>query len=301
MNTLRVSTRDRALPGWLTGVLIFGTAAALVALELKRPLRRSRQDKVERNLRNLTLAAASAATVHLVEKPVTASLAAAVERRRFGILKLFPLPVAAELMLSVLLLDYTLYLWHYLTHKVPLLWRFHQAHHADLDMDASTALRFHFGEILLSVPWRGAQVALLGISPGALSLWQGLTLLAILFHHANLRLPIGIERSLSRAIVTPRMHGIHHSAVVREADSNWATIFSWPDYLHGTALLNVPQEGITIGVTGYQKPSELTLEKVFLLPFSPTKSRTVAVPENDSEGTLPEGPLSDACWNTLAR
>lgn len=257
----------RELPGWLNALLVLGTAAAVVYLEMKRPLRRMRQDKLTRDTRNISMSLMTAATISLTEKPVTAPLALAVHRNRWGLLKLFRLPVAGELLLSVLLLDYTLYIWHYLTHKVPLLWSFHQAHHVDYDLDASTAIRFHAGEMLLSVPWRAAQVLVLGISPRGLALWQTLTLMEILFHHSNLRLPGNIERRLCRFIVTPRMHGIHHSIVRDETDSNWSTIFSWPDYVHGTLRLNVPQDEIVVGVAAFQDPAELTLGKVMKMPF----------------------------------
>lgn len=157
---------------------------------------------------------------------------------------------------------------HVLTHKVPFLWRFHQVHHVDLDLDASTALRFHALEMALSVPWRAAQVLVFGVSTKGLALWQTLTLMEILFHHSNIRLPAGLERRLCRIIVTPRMHGIHHSIVQEETDSNWSTIFSWPDYVHGTLKLNVPQDEITIGVPAYQDPKELTFGKLMKMPFT---------------------------------
>jgi sterol desaturase/sphingolipid hydroxylase (fatty acid hydroxylase superfamily) len=169
--------------------------------------------------------------------------------------------------LAVVLLDYTLYIWHVLTHKMPFLWRFHRIHHADVDLDASTALRFHFTEMILSVPWRAAQVVTIGASRLALSSWQTLTLVAILFHHSNIQLPIKVERWLCRLMMTPRMHGIHHSVVKGEADSNWSTILAWPDYLHGTYRLNVPQQDVTIGVPEYRKPQKLTLWKLIRMPF----------------------------------
>lgn len=259
----------RELPKWLNAVLVFGTLATVVIMELKRPLRKEQDDKVRRNARNAAFSLMAAATVGLAEKPAVVPLALQVQKNRWGLLNLTWLPVWAELMLSVVLLDYTLYVWHFLTHKVPFLWRFHRPHHVDLDLDASTALRFHFGELLLSVPWRVAQVRLIGVSPLGLSLWQTLTLMEIMFHHSNVRLPFDIERRLCRLIVTPRMHGIHHSVVRKETDSNWSTIFAWPDYLHGTVRLNVPQQGITIGVAGYQDPAQLTLGKVLEMPFVP--------------------------------
>ena len=258
---------NRELPKWLSAILIFGTLATVVYFELKRPLRKMRQDKLTRNARNLLMSVMTATTISIAEKPVTALLCKAVKRNRWGLLKFRRLPVWAELFLSVVLLDYTLYIWHYLTHKTPFLWRFHLAHHVDLDLDASTALRFHAGEMLLSVPWRAAQVLLLGVSQFGLSLWQTLTLMEIMFHHSNVRLPEQVERRLCHLIVTPRMHGVHHSIVREETDSNWATIFSWPDRLHGTMQLNVPQQSITIGVAGFQKPEELTAAKILKLPF----------------------------------
>jgi sterol desaturase/sphingolipid hydroxylase (fatty acid hydroxylase superfamily) len=272
----RSATMTREMPRWLNALLIVGTFASVVLLEIKRPLRRSKQDKMSRDARNLSIALLAAATVTLVEKPLVAPLSLAVQRNRWGLLQQARLPVALELLLSIVLLDYTLYIWHFLTHKVPLLWRFHLPHHADLDMDASTALRFHAGELVLSVPWRAAQVRVLGVSPLALALWQTLTLMEIMFHHSNLRIPLGFERLLSRVLVTPRMHGIHHSTVRQETDSNWSTIFTWPDRLHGTLRLNVPQQAITIGVASYQEPAELGLEKVLSMPFRP--ERTVPQP-----------------------
>ena len=255
------------LPRWLSSALIFGTMAAVVFWEMKRPLRRTRQSKVETDLRNATVALIAATTVSFAEKPVVGPLSLAVHQNRWGLLKMVRLPKAVDLFLSVLLLDYTLYLWHFLTHKVPFLWRFHKAHHVDLDMDASTALRFHPGELLLSVPWRAAQIRLLGISPLGLAVWQTATLMEIMFHHSNLKLPFWLERRLCRIIVTPRMHGIHHSMVRNETDSNWSTIFSWPDYLHKTVRLNVPQQTITIGLAEYRDPAELGLGGFLGMPF----------------------------------
>jgi sterol desaturase/sphingolipid hydroxylase (fatty acid hydroxylase superfamily) len=173
--------------------------------------------------------------------------------------------------LAVVALDYTLYLWHVLTHRVPFLWRFHQVHHVDLDLDASTAIRFHFGEMALSVPWRAAQVLVLGVSPRALALWQKLTLIEILFHHSNLELPLEVERWLCCFVVTPRMHGIHHSIVEEEINSNWSSGLTLWDFLHGTLRLDVPQDEIIIGVPAYRKPEELTLPNLLAMPFAPQR------------------------------
>jgi sterol desaturase/sphingolipid hydroxylase (fatty acid hydroxylase superfamily) len=190
-----------------------------------------------------------------------------VERKRWGLLKQLDLPRWLEIPLAVCLLDYTLYLWHILTHRVPLLWRFHLPHHVDLDMDASTALRFHFGEIMLSVPWRASQIVFLGVSPTALAAWQTATLIEVMFHHSNVELPCEVELWLCRILVTPRMHGIHHSIVHDETDSNWSSGLTLWDWLHGTLRLNVPQQAITIGVPAYQDSKDVTLPKVLVMPF----------------------------------
>jgi sterol desaturase/sphingolipid hydroxylase (fatty acid hydroxylase superfamily) len=252
---------------WWSATVITGTFVALFWLEWRRSLRREVEPKLTRTARNLAVAGIGAVALQLTERPLALGLAALVERHDLGLLKLVHLPVLLETVLAILLLDYTLYVWHVLTHKVPLLWRFHLVHHVDLDLDASTALRFHFGELAISVPWRMAQVIIIGVSPFAYLAWQTFVLLSILFHHSNVELPIGLERLLNRLIVTPRMHGIHHSIVRDETDSNWSSGLSIWDRLHGTLRLNVPQHEITIGVPAYRGPGDVELLKILLMPF----------------------------------
>jgi sterol desaturase/sphingolipid hydroxylase (fatty acid hydroxylase superfamily) len=228
------------------------------------------------------VAAAGAVALRVTEKPVSDALTALVGRRRWGLLKLFKLPAWAEVALAVVLLDYTLYLWHVLTHRVPFLWRFHVVHHIDLDLDATTALRFHFAELVVSVPWRAAQIIVIGVSPTALSVWQTLLMLSILFHHSNVRLPVELERRLNLFVVTPRMHGIHHSAVREETDSNWSSGLTVWDRLHGTLRLGVPQDAIDIGVPAYREPREVGLTSMLALPFGEER------PTWRLEGTGPE-------------
>jgi sterol desaturase/sphingolipid hydroxylase (fatty acid hydroxylase superfamily) len=154
---------------------------------------------------------------------------------------------------------------------VPFLWRFHVAHHADLDLSATTALRFHFGELALSVPWRALQVLAIGVNARELKLWQQATILSILFHHSNLRLPGALERAIAMLMMTPRLHGIHHSARQDETDSNWSSGSTLWDRLHGTLKTDVPQRALTIGVPAYRDPAELTLGNALALPFRPQR------------------------------
>lgn len=248
--------------------LIAALFCALAWLERRRPLRRNTvEPKLHREVRNLSVAAVGAGALMLMERPAIVPLTQFVEGHNWGLLRQLGLPRWLEVALAVILLDYTLYVWHYLTHRVPFLWRFHVAHHVDLELDASTALRFHFVELGLSVPWRAAQVIFIGVSPGAYFLWQTLVFPSILFHHSNVQLPIRIERWLNRFIVTPRMHGIHHSIVEEETNSNWSSGLTIWDWLHGTLKLNVPQDQITIGVPAYRDPKEVTLTEVLAIPF----------------------------------
>ncbi len=269
------------------GALALGGLAAIYGFEKLRPLRMELEPKFRRNARNLAVAGLSAATVQALERPLVMPLAALAQLRGWGLLGLFELPLWAKTLLACALLDYTLYLWHILTHKTAFLWRFHRVHHADLDMDASTALRFHFGEIALSVPWRMTQIAVIGVSPEALLLWQKVVLAAILFHHSNLRLPVALERWLGLLLVTPRLHGIHHSTVADERDSNWSSGLTLWDRLHGTLRLEVPQAKIIIGVPELRESVDVRLSRLLLLPFG---ARPPMKPDPLSRPTAELGP-----------
>lgn len=259
--------KEKKVPAWLSAPLVLGAFGLLVWLERRRPLRRAVEPKPLREARNLAVAAAGAVALSVTEKPLAEALTSLVERRRWGLLKIFRLPAWVEVALAVVLLDYTLYLWHVLTHRAPFLWRFHLVHHVDLDLDASTALRFHFAELIVSVPFRAAQILLIGVSPLSFSVWQTFLMLSILFHHSNVRLPVELERRLNRLFVTPRMHGIHHSDVKAETDSNWSSGLTVWDWLHGTLRLDVPQSEITIGVPAYRDARELGLAEILKMPF----------------------------------
>ena len=187
--------------------------------------------------------------------------------RGFGLLNVVGASGWARVLAALLLLDYTLWFWHWINHRVFFFWRFHSVHHVDRDMDSSTALRFHFGELGLSVGFRALQILLLGVDPFSVAVWQALLFASVLFHHSNTRLPIRLERVLVRFIVTPRMHGIHHSDFQNETNTNWSSLLSIWDYVHGTIRLDVPQQEIEIGVPAYQDPQAVTLGKILLLPF----------------------------------
>ena len=260
------SKRDRTL--MIAGGAALGLAAlALFAGERKHPLRKATQAGPRRAMTNLALGAMSLATVALVEAPLTRPLAQRAAAKRKGLVHKLPLPAWARDAAAVLLMDYTVYWWHVATHKVPLLWRFHLVHHADLDLDTTTALRFHAADMAISAPYRAVQVALVGASPRALKIWQGWFFGSVLFHHSNLALPEWLDRLLAQFVTTPRMHGIHHSTVRDETDSNWSSGLAVWDHLHGTFRLDVPQDEITIGVPAYRNADELGVTASLALPF----------------------------------
>jgi len=252
---------------WLVAGALTTAFLLLLIVETLRPLRRAREPKLRRLGRNLAVAGIAAATMELLQIPILLPVSRWAAAQDFGLLRMLPLHGTLRVVVAVVLLDYTLWFWHFANHRVPFLWRFHSVHHVDRDMDVSTGIRFHFGELGLSVFFRAAQVALIGADPPAVVLWQSLLFLSVLFHHSNTRLPSGLERALVRIVVTPRMHGIHHSNYRNETDSNWSSLLSAWDYLHRTALLNVPQDAVTIGIPAYDRPEAVRLGKILALPF----------------------------------
>lgn len=252
---------------WVTAAAIAAAFLVFLLTETLRPLRRAREPKLRRVGRNLAAAGVSAAAVELLRIPILLPVSRWALEQKVGLLHHLPIGGLARGAAAVLLLDYTLWFWHRANHRVGFLWRFHSVHHADRDMDASTGLRFHFGELALSVFYRAFQIAVVGAEPLAVAVWQILLFVSVLFHHSNTRLPLGLERVLVRVVVTPRMHGIHHSDYRNETDTNWASLFSAWDYLHGTIVLDVPQDAITIGLPAFDDPRRVTLGRILALPF----------------------------------
>lgn len=248
--------------------LLVAFGALVLALEHRRRARRRIEPWPLHTARNLVFAGLAAATVRLVETPIVLPAAAFVERRGWGLAHAVRGPGWLRAAAAIALMDYTLYVWHIATHRVPLLWRFHLVHHVDLDLDATTALRFHAGELALSVPWRVAQILAIGISPEALLTWQALTLGSILFHHSNTRLPQPLERRLQWLVVTPQMHAVHHSVDDRQRDTNFSSGLAVWDRLHRTFCVDAAADAVTVGVPGYVEPRAVGLRRVLELPFA---------------------------------
>lgn len=253
------------------GPILMALFILLLILENRQPLRRWVQGLFRRVLTNVGLAVPTFVVLRLAMIPALVLAAYWAEQNQFGLLYLSPLPAWLQGLLAFLLLDYLLYVWHWLTHQIPFLWRFHNVHHTDLDLGVSTALRFHFGEMFFSAIYRAAGVALIGATVEVVLIYEVLFEASVAFHHSNWRLPFRLERRLNWIIVTPRMHGIHHSIVRRETNSNYSNIFNLWDRIHATLRLNVRQDEITVGVPGYHDGHDLSLFGLLALPFRKQK------------------------------
>lgn len=248
---------------WVLG----GLAVVLLVLEIYIPLRKRKHERWNRWRQNITLSLVGLPAARLLLLPITFMWAGYMAQQDFGFINWLPLPGWLQLLLSMLALDYGIYVWHRLNHVFPFLWRFHNVHHVDRDMDLSTGIRFHIGELLLSIPFRFLVISFFGVGPVAILVYEIIFEAATLFHHSNWRLPRGIERFLAFFIITPRQHGIHHSKVKEESDSNYGTVLNWWDKLHRSSRMNIPQDKVEIGIPGYERDQDHTVLQLLKMPF----------------------------------
>ncbi|TMH69106.1 MAG: sterol desaturase family protein [Betaproteobacteria bacterium] len=252
----------------LPGIAILG-AAFLILFIAERwvPLRAPRSALAGRLAVNVCVSALALATAYLVVAPAAVAALREVSLHRMGVLQWIALPEAAEVAVGFALMDLSFYYWHMANHKIRFLWRFHNVHHIDPDLDVSTAFRFHFGEVAFSAVFRVVQIVLIGVTPFTFALYEIVFELNTLFQHSNVRLPLAFERWFNKVLVTPRMHGVHHSDVRRENNANYSVVFPWWDRVHQTLRLNIAQSRIVIGVPGYLEPVNNVVGNVLVLPF----------------------------------
>lgn len=249
-------------------ILVLALAyASLFLLERALPLRQPKERLMPRLLVNIVISATAFATAAALVRPAAGAMLDFTKADSFGLLPMLGLTGALEVIAAFLLLDLSFYYWHVANHRVPFLWRFHNVHHIDPDLDVSTAFRFHFGEVGLSAGFRAAQVLLIGPSLTAYLVYELAFELGTLFHHSNLRMPLPLERVVNLMFVTPRMHGIHHSDIREEDLTNFGVVSPWWDRLHRTLRLNVPQALVTIGILGYSGPKDNAVLQALVMPF----------------------------------
>jgi sterol desaturase/sphingolipid hydroxylase (fatty acid hydroxylase superfamily) len=207
--------------------------------------------------------------VRVVLPTTTVGVALVAEAHGVGLFNMIALPVWASIIVSVMVLDLAIYLQHVLFHAVPALWRLHRMHHADLEVDVTTGLRFHPIEILLSTGIKLAVVTAVGAPAAAVLIFEVLLNATSIFNHSNVRIPADIDRILRWFVVTPDMHRVHHSILRRETNSNFGFNLPWWDRLLGTyrAQPAAGHAAMTIGIEQFRDPRELGLDRMLLQPF----------------------------------
>jgi sterol desaturase/sphingolipid hydroxylase (fatty acid hydroxylase superfamily) len=262
---------DLPFPEPLIRLGCFASVLALMAVwELLAPRRRLATAKPARWFSNLGLVVLDTVTVRLLVPLGAVGMALWAEERGWGLFNNVALPDWLTVVLAVVALDLAIYLQHVMFHAVPLLWRLHLVHHADLDFDVTTGVRFHTLEILLSLGIKMGTVVLLGAPAVAVLVFEVLLNATSMFSHGNVRLPAWLDRALRLVVVTPEMHRVHHSAEPRETNSNFGFNLPWWDYLFGTyrARPAAGQEGMTIGLEQIRDERHADrLPWMLLLPF----------------------------------
>jgi sterol desaturase/sphingolipid hydroxylase (fatty acid hydroxylase superfamily) len=247
-------------------------AGVLVGMAIWELLTPRREPKISRTTRwpsNIAVVALDSLLVRLIFPIGAVALALLAQARGWGLFNVLALPAWLTVPAGVVLLDLAIYLQHVLFHAVPALWRFHRMHHADLEFDVTTGVRFHPIEILLSMAIKLVVVIVLGTPALAVLIFEILLNATSLFNHGNVALPARVDRALRCVMVTPDMHRVHHSILARETNSNYGFNLPWWDRLFGTYRAQ-PEAGhlaMTIGIDKFRDPREQRLDHMLTQPF----------------------------------
>jgi len=250
--------------GFFVGVFI-----SVAVCELLSPRRVLTTSKPVRWISNLGVVLIDTVTVRLLFPVIGIHIAYTAQEKGFGLLNVLDLPEWMSVIIGILVLDLVVYLQHLMFHAVPLIWRLHMMHHADLDYDVTTGLRFHPIEIVISMIIKMTAIAALGPSVFTVILFEIILNATAMFNHGNLKLPLAVDKYLRLLVVTPDMHRVHHSVTIRETNSNFGFNFPWWDRLFRTYR---PQpaaghEGMTIGLAQFRDPKKNNLLWMLIMPF----------------------------------
>lgn len=247
----------------------FGMLTVMALWEWLAPRRPLTQSKPLRWSSNLGLALLNNVVWRLLIPAGAVGLAIKVQARGWGLFNRVEWPEWFEVAASVVLFDLAIYAQHWVFHRVPWLWRLHLVHHVDLDFDATTGIRFHTVETLLSFVWKAVVIALLGTPALAVMIFEILLNATALFNHSNVRLPLWLDRVVRLILVTPDMHRVHHSIEDHETNSNYGFCLSWWDFLFRTydAQPDAGHDGMTIGRPQFRESNVERLPFMLLLPF----------------------------------
>ena len=250
------------------GVFI-GVLAVMAILEVIAPRKKRVAARAGRWLTNLGLIVIDTLALRFLMPLFAMGMAAIASDKGWGLLNMIDAPVWLEITLAVIVLDMLIYWQHVASHHIPLIWALHQVHHADRDIDATTGIRFHPLEILLSMGYKLICVMLLGPAVVAVFIFEVLLNACAMFNHANVKLPTALDRLIRLVLVTPDMHRVHHSVIPAETNSNYGFSLSIWDRVFGSYIAQ-PQkghDGMTIGLSQYQTNEPSTLKWCLLIPF----------------------------------
>jgi len=254
---------------WLRMGFFLGVLMLMAALEVVVPRRRRDIPRLLRWTNNISMVVLDTILVRLAFPVLAVTLAVLAEDRGWGLFNVITAPGWLAFGASIVLLDLAIYLQHVMFHAVPALWRVHRVHHADLEFDVTTGLRFHPVEILLSMAFKLGVVVAVGPPALAVLLFEVILNGTSMFNHSNVRIPVAIDRVLRWIVVTPDMHRVHHSIHEREANSNFGFNLPWWDRLLGTytAQPGEPHERMTIGVDQFRTRRDLWIDRMLLQPL----------------------------------
>ncbi|WP_029131820.1 sterol desaturase family protein [Sedimenticola selenatireducens] len=248
----------------------FGIFVVMAAWEVRSPRRTLTVSKAVRWVNNLGLVFLNSLVLRVLFPAAAVGVAVLAQQRGWGLLNLYEIPFVPSVVIAVVTMDFVIYLQHVMVHAIPILWRLHRVHHADLDYDVTTGARFHTFEIILSMLIKFATIMVLGPPVVAVVIFEVLLNATAMFNHANVRLPEGLDRMLRWFVVTPDMHRVHHSVEDDEANSNFGFSLPWWDRLFGT-YRDQPRgghEGMTIGIHKFRDPKQVDqLPGMLALPF----------------------------------
>ncbi len=253
--------------------IFLGVLVLMLVLESLIPRHPTVDSKPRRLAINFSLTGVNVLLVRLLPAGAAVGTATYAGEHGWGLLNYLDWPVAVEMAVGVVFLDLMIYLQHVVLHMIPFFWRFHKVHHSDLDLDVSSGFRFHPLEILGSMIYKLGLVAALGPSVMTVVVFEAILSGMAQFTHSNIKLPLGLDRTLRWLFVTPDMHRIHHSVEVDETNSNYGFNISIWDRFLGTynADARKPQPEIVIGIPEFRTPEQVSLLKLMIIPFQSTR------------------------------
>jgi sterol desaturase/sphingolipid hydroxylase (fatty acid hydroxylase superfamily) len=262
-----------------------GIFLAMALWEVLKPRRALSVGRVPRWPGNLGILVLDAVLVRLLIPVAAVGMSVIAAQNGWGLLNITPWPASLEALIGFLALDLAIYAQHIAFHKVPVLWRLHRMHHADLDIDVTTGLRFHPIEIVLSMLIKMAVVVLVGVPALAVVAFEVVLNATSMFNHSNAAMPLWLDRIVRLLVVTPDMHRVHHSVLRHETDSNFGFNLPWWDRLFGTyrAAPEAGHERMTIGLPIFRDRQELRLDRLITQPFRDDAGQAAAAPRIESE------------------